>query len=148
PGTTTPASVSGFGAVFTDVDSATSTTLEFFDQAGASLGVQPVAPLDNGLSFLGVSFNAGERVARVRITSGNAPPAAGVNDGGGNDVVVMDDFLYGEPQPVRFQFSAPTYTVAETGGTALVTILRTGGTFGAASVTVATSDGTAQAGFD
>jgi hypothetical protein len=38
PGTSTVAFVSGFGAVFTDVDSATSTTIQFFDQAEVSLG--------------------------------------------------------------------------------------------------------------
>ncbi|HEU5250000.1 MAG TPA: hypothetical protein VFW15_08430, partial [Thermoanaerobaculia bacterium] len=49
------------------------------------------------LSFLGVVFNAGERVARVRITSGNA--ALGPADSPpGTDVAVMDDFIYAEPQ--------------------------------------------------
>jgi PEP-CTERM motif len=46
------------------------------------------------LSFLGVDF-ASAIVSRVRITNGNA--ALGPTDGGGIDVVVMDDFLYGEP---------------------------------------------------
>lgn len=43
-------------------------------------------------------FNAGERIARVRITSGNAALGTGVNDGGATDLVVMDDFVYAEPQ--------------------------------------------------
>lgn len=55
-----------------------------------------------GLSFLGVSFSAGEQVTRVRITMGTAPLAAGLNDissGAGNpDLVIVDDFLYSEPQ--------------------------------------------------
>src|SRR5437762_12785854 len=75
PGTTTQAFVSGFGAVFTDIDSATSTTIQFFDLAGFSLGTFAVPALPPGsqnLSFLGVSYNGTERVARVRITSGNA----------------------------------------------------------------------------
>jgi len=33
----------------------------------------------------------------VRITSGNAALSAGVLDGGAIDLVVMDDFIYGEP---------------------------------------------------
>jgi len=45
-----------------------------------------------------VSFNAGEQVGRIRITSGNV--ALGPNDGPDNDVVVMDDFLFSEPQAV------------------------------------------------
>jgi hypothetical protein len=55
------------------------------------------------LSFLGVSFNAGELVGRVRITSGNAALGAAVNDnpGGGTDLVVMDDFIYSEPVSYR-----------------------------------------------
>jgi hypothetical protein len=100
PGTTNPAVVSGFGAVFTDVDSATSSSLQFYDQSGASLGVFAVPALPPGsqnLSFLGVSFNGGERVSRVRIRSGDV--ALGPNDNpAGGDVVVMDDFIYGEPQ--------------------------------------------------
>ena len=100
PGTATQAFVNGFGVVFTDVDSETSTTLQFFDQNGLSLGtfaVPSMLPGNQKLSFLGVSFNAGERVSRVRITSGNA--ALGPNDAPfGTDIVAMDDFIYGEPQ--------------------------------------------------
>jgi hypothetical protein len=102
PGTTTQAFTNGFGVVFTDVDSPTSTTLQFFDQTGNSLGtfaVPALLPGSQNLSFLGVSFNAGERASRVRITSGNAP--LGPNDAPfGTDVVAMDDFIYGEPQPL------------------------------------------------
>ena len=101
PGSTTPATVSGFGAVFTDVDTANTTSIQFFDPAGTSLGTFFVPPLAGiaTLSFLGVSFNAGERVARVRITNGNAALAPGVVDGAA-DLVVMDDFIYAEPQSV------------------------------------------------
>jgi hypothetical protein len=51
----------------------------------------------NGLSFLGVSFNAGEKVAKVLIRLGTAPLAAGNVDGqNGIDVVGADDFIYSE----------------------------------------------------
>ena len=48
---------------------------------------------------MGATFST-ERVARVQITSGNT--AIGPNDDpiNGVDVVVLDDFLYSEPQPV------------------------------------------------
>lgn len=46
------------------------------------------------------------------------------------------------------RFTSPTYTVIETGNTASITVTRTGGAFGAASVTVSTSNGTATAGAD
>ena len=99
PGTTdVPAVTTGFGAVFTDVDLAATTTLEFFDALNQSLGVFSVPTLDSGLSFLGIQFNAGEAVSRVRITLGNA--ALGPNDGGDVDVVALDDFIYAEPRAV------------------------------------------------
>ena len=95
---TTPATVNGFGSVFTDVEIAGSTTIEYFDAQGQSLGVFPVlVGPDGGLSFLGVSFDAGEQVSGVRITSGNTVLGAANNDGPGADVVVIDDFIYGEP---------------------------------------------------
>jgi hypothetical protein len=37
------------------------------------------------------------RIARVLITSGNVSP--GPDDDKKNDIVVMDDFIYSEPQP-------------------------------------------------
>jgi hypothetical protein len=98
PGTSTAATVDGFGAVFTDVNTDNSTRIEYFDVNGALLLRQNVLPGSTnrgGLSFLGVGFDAGERVFLVRITSGNSllkTPA--------RDVVVMDDFIYGEPQPL------------------------------------------------
>lgn len=104
PGTTTPATVSAFGAVFTDVDTLGSTKIEFFNELNASLGVFNVPAgtvASESLSFLGVSFNAGEKIGRVQITSGNAALGAGVSDnpGGGVDLAVMDDFIYSEPVP-------------------------------------------------
>jgi hypothetical protein len=102
PGTTTPATVSGFGAVFTDADIAGASTMQFFDASDTSLGTfnVPVGTVTSqSLSFLGVTFNAGERVARVRITSGNQFLGSRFNDGGATDLVVMDDFIYSEPVP-------------------------------------------------
>jgi hypothetical protein len=94
------ATVHGFGAVFTDVDRPGLTTIEYFDRNGVSLHKGTVPRSANGgLSFLGVSFNAGERVAKVRITNGNAELNARNNDGRTIDVVSMDDFIYGEPRP-------------------------------------------------
>ena len=101
PGTNRPATVKGFGVVFTDVDVFGTTTVEFFDERGVRMG--PVIDsstafaFGGGLSFVGVSFDAGERVARVRITSGDAILTNGVADGA-SDIVAMDDFIYGEPQ--------------------------------------------------
>ncbi len=46
-------------------------------------------------------------------------------------------------KPGTLQFAAATYTVNENGGTATITVTRTGGSDGGASVSYATSDGTA-----
>jgi hypothetical protein len=94
-GSATPAKVTGFGAVFTDVDNASTTSIQYFDGAGLSLGTYFVPAAANDLSFLGVVF-ATATVGRVRISSGNA--ALGPNNNPpATDVVVMDDFIYGEP---------------------------------------------------
>jgi hypothetical protein len=95
PGTQTPALVPGFGAIYTDIDT-DHTAFEYFDSTGQSLGQFPVPSANNGLSFLGVAFDR-PRVARVRITYGTV--ALGPDDSLTNDVAVMDDFIYGEPQP-------------------------------------------------
>jgi hypothetical protein len=47
---------------------------------------------------LGIVFTDAS-IARVRITSGDAAP--GPNDDGTHDIVMMDDFLYGEPQAIQ-----------------------------------------------
>jgi hypothetical protein len=94
PGSNIPATVSGFGSVFTDVDLANTTSIQYFSANNTSLGTffVPTAPL--GLSFLGVS-GFSEPVAHVRITNGNGPLTGAAQ---GSDSVVMDDFIYGEPQ--------------------------------------------------
>jgi hypothetical protein len=91
------AGVTAFGAVFTDVDSPTSTKLQFYTPDGVLLYERfvPAASGNETLSFLGVRFDAGEVVGRVRIVSGNA--ALGPAETGTVDIVAMDDFIYAEP---------------------------------------------------
>jgi hypothetical protein len=107
----TPATSTGFGVVFTDVDSPdgssprdrtgnrhASTLIEYFGIHGELLFIShaSASPGDGNLSFIGVVF-ADARVARVRIIAGDAAP--GPNDDR-TDIVMMDDFLYGEPTAV------------------------------------------------
>lgn len=96
----TPASVSAFGVIFSDVDSANVTSLQFFDLASMSLGTffVPAFTGNNTFSFLGVLFNAGEQVGRVRITSGNQLLNT---TNTATDQVVMDDFIFAEPQGLQ-----------------------------------------------
>ncbi len=98
PGTNRPAVVSGFGAVFTDVDLAGRSAIEYWGVDGQSLGRYevPAASGDQTFSFLGVSFPGAPAIARVTVTSGDV-----ALDGGGepvgHDAVAADDFLYSEP---------------------------------------------------
>lgn len=94
PGSSEPAAVHGFGAVYTDVDT-DHTAFEYFDKDNNSLGTFATPTTDNGLSFLGVYFDE-PIVYRVQIRYGTA--ALGPDDSAEQDVAVMDNFIYGEPQ--------------------------------------------------
>jgi len=109
PGTNgnAPATVRGFGAVFTDVDQPDgtaavaprkgSTLIEYFDKHGRPVfsSFVPAAPGDGSLSFFGIKFDDA-RIASVRIKTGDVAP--GPNDNKQHDIVMMDDFIYGEPE--------------------------------------------------
>jgi hypothetical protein len=107
------ATTRGFGAIFSDVDlpdgsgpgakrgnRKSSTLVEYYGLDGRLLysSFVPASPGDAGFSFLGITFKDA-RVASVRITAGDVAP--GVNDERPHDVVMTDDFIYGEPQAVR-----------------------------------------------
>ena len=96
PGTSNPGAVSGFGAVFVDVDLPNTSRLSFYDTADNLVLARYVLSDPEELSFLGVTFDAGTSIARVQIELGNA--LLGASDLGGTDIVVLDDFIFGEPQ--------------------------------------------------
>ena len=103
-GTTTNGVVKGFGVVFSDVDKAAATRVEYFDANGVELAsiASPAQLGAQGFTFVGAVFESAI-VARVLITSGEAALDATITDvsaGGTQDLVVMDDFVYGEPQPL------------------------------------------------
>jgi len=106
-----PATTKGFGAVFSDVDTQVSkagapgerllpTIVWFFGANGKLLfrSEVPASQGDASLSFLGVVFDDA-RIARVRIRAGSVAP--GKDDTALRDIVMMDDFIYGEPQAVQ-----------------------------------------------
>ena len=110
-GDTKPALTRAFGVVFTDVDLPdgsgpggkrgnrhASTLVEYFGADGELLfsSFVPAAPGDGSISFFGIVL-PDPRIARVRITAGGAIPGADDTD----DVVVMDDFIYGEPKAIQ-----------------------------------------------
>ncbi len=110
PGTTIPATTNAFGVVFSDANAVgNGTNLQFFDVNGQPIGFQgaPTTSGDGTFSFVGGFDNAlAASIARVRITSGIG--VVGTNEQGSNDIVVMDDFIYGEPLAVPPPPAPPT----------------------------------------
>src|SRR5262245_55548103 len=102
PGTggTVPAGVSGFGAVFSDVD--LSGTSIAFETTMGGIGPLPVQAFSGNqtFSFLGLFLAPAEGlITGFRITTGTT--ALGPSESPTVDLVVMDDFLYGEPQQLQ-----------------------------------------------
>jgi len=106
------AATSGFGAVFADVDSPDgggrgirqskhegSSLIACYDAHGNLLykSAIPSSPGTATLSFFGVVFPE-PRIAFVRIITGRKSPGEGLDPK--VDLVVMDDFIYGEPQMI------------------------------------------------
>jgi hypothetical protein len=101
-GSDTPAVTSGIGIVFSDVDQQGTARMSLYDRDGGSLGTYeaPVRSDAAGHSFIGVAYDR-PVIARVEVVSGESALGAGINDvstGGTKDLVVTDDFLFGEPQ--------------------------------------------------
>jgi hypothetical protein len=113
------ATTRAFGAVFTDVDSAdgndrgngyahgrrkNDTTIEYLDKWGRILfrGVVPASPGTASLSFFGIILDDAD-IASVRIFAGGnaAGDHGGVDDDRRNNIVMMDDFIFGEPQGIQ-----------------------------------------------
>lgn len=96
PGTQTRATVNGFGAVFTNVALNFTSSIEYFNADGYSLGKFYAQTAPRGLSFLGAAFPQ-PIVSRVRITPGTVVPGVNEDLPAGRNAVVVDDFIYGEP---------------------------------------------------
>ena len=98
PGTATEATTRAFGLIFTDVEVAGLTRVQFFDADDNLIFTRDaLVAVNQGMSFLGVAFDDAV-IGRVRITSGsNTIASNGVSGNPNDDLVVMDDFLYAEP---------------------------------------------------
>jgi hypothetical protein len=98
PGSSRQAFTSAFGVVLSDVDTAGGGAVTFLDSRGATILEVPVPAGPDGLSFVGVRFRDGERVAEVQIRAGSSPIAPGVVDSPQTDLAAVDDVLFAEPQ--------------------------------------------------
>jgi hypothetical protein len=102
-GTTTSALSSGFGVVFSDVDEAGSAAIKLIGADGRSFGEFFAPVCAGGFSFVGVAFDTSV-INRVEIKSGKGALGSSLADvsdrdhEGARDLVVMDDFIYGEPR--------------------------------------------------
>lgn len=131
PGTKSPATVSGFGAVYTDVVLRGESYLELFDRNKCLIAKIYVPPSKKGLSFVGIQavealfpgsstyVPVKAAVYKVAIKLGTAPIANystrhhlpyckhhnykyGYNHTYPEyDIVVLDDFIFGEPQKLE-----------------------------------------------
>jgi hypothetical protein len=100
-GETTAAFSKGVGIVFSDVDLPNSTSLEFFE-GEKSLGkfFAPPHTMESSFSFLGVYFPGNERITKVEVKHDGilSDGEKDISAGGQHDLVIFDDFIYGEPQ--------------------------------------------------
>ncbi len=102
-GTSTLALSAGFGVVFSDVDHEGSAAIKLIAPNGSSLGKYHAPACPSGVSFVGVAFPS-PVVASVEITSGKGSLGSDADDvsdqdhGPARDLVIMDDFIYGEPR--------------------------------------------------
>ena len=99
PGTATPATVSGFGAVIVDLDLSGS-YIEAYAADGTKLLGLGYSTFNGGLSFIGTTLPLGQRIARVVIQLGNKPLGAANVDSATDDVAAIDDIIFGEPRAI------------------------------------------------
>eukprot|EP00737_Agarophyton_chilense_P005255 gb/GEZJ01007602.1/.p1 GENE.gb/GEZJ01007602.1/~~gb/GEZJ01007602.1/.p1 ORF type:complete len:265 (+),score=33.21 gb/GEZJ01007602.1/:314-1108(+) len=107
PATVNAGRVSGFGAVFTDVDLARRTYMIYYDKKGCKIAKVVVGRKNRGLSFAGLvvvdRHNPKKKlsvISKVKVQLGNTSIKGFFRStwhGFFKDVVVMDDLFYGEP---------------------------------------------------
>lgn len=128
PGTNEVAATSAFGVIFTGVEAAGQTKMEFFNAQGNLIYQQDAMVSGNqGFSFLGAMASGGNQISRVRLTSGLATLGGnGILNQSGQDLVAMDDFIYSEPGAVAAVPEPSSWAMLLGGLTCLVGLRRRG----------------------
>ena len=101
PGFVNPATVEGFGAVFVDVKEDHKTKMTFYAESGCIIAEEYVKPSAEGLSFLG-AFSGSSKFPIFKVEVVLGEEAIDHGDSKHDDIVVMDDFLYSEPQALKW----------------------------------------------
>jgi cyanate lyase len=136
-----------FGTVGVDYASSDGTATAGSDYTAASGSLSFADGVTSQIFTIDILNDAdyeGDETVKLRLR--NPTGGAGLGSPASAVVTIAED----DPTPPvgSLQFSAPTYTVAENGVTARVTVTRVGGSFGTVGVDYASSDGTAIAGSD
>jgi hypothetical protein len=124
PGTATPATVAGFGAVFSDVEFPNQSFLRAFDGAGNEIFSRAVlSTFSGGLSFLGVYFDDAAPIARVQLQIGTTVLVRNSQyiPFPLTDAVALDNVIYSTPQAVP---APPALALFATGLLALAARVR------------------------
>jgi hypothetical protein len=123
--------------------------LDFTDVNGFDIPAGVVAPASNsgvtsGFGYAALTVAGTTSLFRIDLTTGAATNLGNIGAGatGAAGLTVAD------APAGAVAFTGATFTVAENGGTASVTLARTGGSLGAGAVTVSVTGGTATAGTD
>jgi hypothetical protein len=143
------------------------TVVLYFDGQPVSTNVLPVVTQltlsqspSRAYDWIGIGANPHVGTPELENETGEDYPNNGWMNGVIDDVRIynralvageIEAIVSGEeysPSAGTLAFSASTYTVSESGGTATITVTRTSGTDGAVGVNYATSNGTATSGSD
>ena len=136
-----------FGAVSVDYASADGTATASSDytaRSGTLNFADGVMSQSFSISILDDTDYEGDEAFSLNLS--NAQGGAAVGAPASATVTITENDP--EPPAGSLQFGSATYSVAENGASVLVTVTRTGGSFGEVGVNYATSDATATAGSD
>ncbi len=131
-----PVTVGGVALDFTEVNG--------FDIPAGVRTDTSNAGVTSGFGFAGLTVGGTTSLYRIDLTTGAATNLGAFDTG----FSPLGGLAAGDAPTGTVAFSAATFTVTENGGTATITLTRTGGSTGALTVNVAATGGTATGGTD
>ena len=119
--------------------------LQIHDSSGAVVAF--ANPADALAATINTVLTAGTYYLRIKGSGAHDPLTNGYSTYGSIGAYLLKGKIP-PPQPGTLQFSSAAYNVREDGGSATITVTRTGGSDGAVGVSYLTNNGTATAGID